>query len=299
MGAWASAPCSTFLMSVLFWLRGRVVSELGLGKPPVSLISGDRILSTIRLGTHLIAYACSFLGPKSSLPATRLVGLARLLADRWTSPRALGPPFFLLPCPLTPESPQWGLCSAAAPFFGLASHLLQRLLPAVLQMFPVAVIGQCPGLDSIPGMRLKGNIGSKLCVVREPKANSCVPLLGGRTRKGKESLGLRVCQDRGLCVSNLTSSRQVLFQSSFVHRHGTESAGCRGPERGRWVHKWSCSCRIRDVTPASVFIMDRNEPRNGQSQSHGAAAAPGSGPCRSRPSASQIGVREIQESEWK
>ena len=119
-------------------------------------------------------------------------------------------------------SPQWVLCSAAAPCFGLASHLLQRLLPAVLQMFLVAVIGQCPGLDSIPGRRLEGNVGSKLCVVRGPKANSCGPLLRGRTRKGRESLGLRVCQDRGLCASNLTSSRQVLFQSSFVHRHATD-----------------------------------------------------------------------------
>lgn len=201
--------------------------------------------------------------------------------------------------PLTPASPQWGLCSAAAPYFGLASHLLQRLLPAVLQMFPVAIIGQCTGLDSISGMRLEGNVGSKLCVVRRPKANSCVPLLEGRTRKGKENLGLTVCQDRGLCVSNLTSSRQVLFQSSFGHRHGTESAGCMGPERGRWIHKWSCSCPIRDVTPASVFIMNRNELQSGQSQSHSATAAPGSGPCPSRPSASQTGVREIQESEWK
>ena len=183
-------------MSLFFWLGGRVVSERGLGKPPVSPVSSDRILSTARLGTHLIAYACSFLGPKSSLPAARLVGLTRLLADRWASPRALGPPFLLFPCPLTSVSPKWGLCSAEAPCFGLASHLLQCLLPAVLQMFPVVVIGQCPGLDSIPGMMLEGNVGSKLCVVRQPKANRCVPLLGGRTRKGKESLGLRVCQDK-------------------------------------------------------------------------------------------------------
>lgn len=125
-------------------------------------------------------------------------------------------------------------------------------------------------------------------MVRNPRLTA-VYLSWGKNQEGKGKFGPEGLPDRGLYASNLTSSRQVsLFQSSFVHRHGTESAGCRGPERGRWVHKWSCSCRIRDVTPASVFIMDRNEP-NGQSQSHGAAAAPGSGPA-GRPQLPRLGL---------
>lgn len=80
--------------------------------------------------------------------------------------------------------------------------------------------------DSIPGMRLKGNIGSKLCVVREPKANSCVPL-GGKNQEGKKVLGLRVCQDRGLCTLNFHFLQAGSFSKLLVHRHGTE---CRaGP----------------------------------------------------------------------
>lgn len=109
-------------MSVLFWLRGRVVSELGLESPQSLLYPASNPFYHSTGDVNLIAYACSF--HVKSFPTCYQTGhwLAQLLLSR-DSPRALGPPFFSASLPPDTRESAVGLQPAAALLGWL--HLLQ------------------------------------------------------------------------------------------------------------------------------------------------------------------------------
>lgn len=86
-------------------------------------------------------------------------------------------------------------------------------------MFPVAVIGQCPGLDSIPGMRLIVNIGVS-CVWSGNPRLTAVCLSWGEEPGRKGKFGPEGLLDRP--ASKTTSPGRFFFKAfaQTVHRAG-------------------------------------------------------------------------------
>lgn len=143
---------------------------------------------------------------------------------------------------------------------------------SVLQMLLVAVNVRSPGLDPTPGMRLEGNVGSKLCVVRVPRANSCAPHGGWGDRDGdirpESLLGQGSVHPKPLPLG------RFFIEAPHVDTDMTQTVWVRDPERDMWMHQESethqgcdpsSSCHhghIRTLKPegrAKVTAMDMNE----------------------------------------